>query len=218
MIVLHYGGYACDLDAVLEIADRRRVAVIEDAAHAPGATLRGQALGTFGAIGCFSFFSNKNLPVGEGGMVVTSDDGLAERLGLLRSHGMTTLTWQRHSGHASTYDVLEPGFNYRMDEIRAALGTVQLERLPEVNRRGLDTRCAIESSSTGEGACRFRSRAKRTAARLRTTSPSCSCRLASRAMVYGGSCTRSGFRPAFTIRRFTGFVRMRTQERADLFR
>ena len=133
VIVLHYGGYACDLDAVLEIADRRRVAVIEDAAHAPGATLRGQALGTFGAIGCFSFFSNKNLPVGEGGMVVTSDDALAERLGLLRSHGMTTLTWQRHSGHASTYDVLEPGFNYRMDEIRAALGTVQLERLPEAN-------------------------------------------------------------------------------------
>ena len=133
VIVLHYGGYACDLNAVLEIADRRRVAVIEDAAHAPGATLEGLALGTFGAIGCFSFFSNKNLPVGEGGMVVTSDDALAERLGLLRSHGMTTLTWQRHSGHASTYDVLEPGFNYRMDEIRAALGTVQLERLPEAN-------------------------------------------------------------------------------------
>ena len=133
MIVLHYGGYACDLDSTLEVAERHGVAVVEDAAHAPGATLRGQALGTFGAIGCFSFFSNKNVPVGEGGMVVTADDALATRLGLLRSHGMTTLTWQRHSGHASTYDVLEPGFNYRMDEIRAALAMVQLARLPDAN-------------------------------------------------------------------------------------
>jgi dTDP-4-amino-4,6-dideoxygalactose transaminase len=133
VIVLHYGGYACDVDAALQVAERHGVAVVEDAAHAPGATLRGQALGTFGVIGCFSFFSNKNVPIGEGGMVVTADDALATRLGLLRSHGMTTLTWQRHSGHASTYDVLEPGFNYRMDEIRAALAMVQLERLPAAN-------------------------------------------------------------------------------------
>ncbi len=108
--------------------------MIEDAAHAPGATLRGRACGTLGAVGCFSFFSNKNLPVGEGGMVVTNDDELAARLRLLRSHGMTTLTWDRHRGHASGYDVVLPGFNYRLDEMRAALGLVQLRRLPERER------------------------------------------------------------------------------------
>lgn len=133
VIVLHYAGYACDLDAVLGVADRNGIVVVEDAAHAPGALLRGQALGTFGAIGCFSFFANKNLPVGEGGMVVTSNSELAERLGLLRSHGMTTLTWQRHTGHASSYDVVEPGLNYRLDELRAAIATVQLARLGAAN-------------------------------------------------------------------------------------
>jgi dTDP-4-amino-4,6-dideoxygalactose transaminase len=86
-----------------------------------------------GAVGCFSFFSNKNLPVGEGGMVVTEDDELAEKIRLFRSHGMTTLTWDRHRGHASTYDVVLEGFNYRLDEIRAAIGLIELERLEEKN-------------------------------------------------------------------------------------
>ena len=86
-----------------------------------------------GAIGCFSFFSNKNLPVGEGGMLVTNDDELSERLRLLRSHGMTTLTWDRHRGHAHSYDVVTHGFNYRLDEIRAAMALVQLGRLAEGN-------------------------------------------------------------------------------------
>jgi len=133
VVVLHYGGFACDLDAALEITASRGIVVIEDAAHAPGATWRGRALGTVGAIGCFSFFANKNVPVGEGGAVVTSDTALADRLRLLRSHGMTTLTWQRHQGQASEYDVLEAGLNFRIDEIRAALATLQLSRLPRAN-------------------------------------------------------------------------------------
>ena len=133
VIMLHYAGFACDVEAVGELADRHGIAVVEDAAHAPGARWRGRALGTFGAVGCFSFFSNKNLPVGEGGMVVTSDDAIADRLRLLRSHGMTTLTWQRHQGHASAYDVVEPGLNYRLDELRAALAIVQLRRLADGN-------------------------------------------------------------------------------------
>jgi dTDP-4-amino-4,6-dideoxygalactose transaminase len=89
--------------------------------------------GTLGSVGCFSFFANKNLPIGEGGMLVTDDDELADRLKLLRSHGMTTLTWDRHRGHAHSYDVLAAGFNYRLDELRAATGLVQLHRLPEEN-------------------------------------------------------------------------------------
>jgi dTDP-4-amino-4,6-dideoxygalactose transaminase len=133
ILVLHYAGYCCDIDAILEVARRHDLVVIEDAAHAPGATRDGRMCGTFGHVGCFSFFSNKNLPIGEGGMVVTDDDELARRLHLLRSHGMTTLTWARHRGHASSYDVLLPGFNYRLDELRAAIGLVQLGRLPAEN-------------------------------------------------------------------------------------
>jgi dTDP-4-amino-4,6-dideoxygalactose transaminase len=133
IVVLHYGGFPCDLGAVGEIAERHGLVVVEDAAHAPGASWRGRMCGTIGRVGCFSFFSNKNLPVGEGGMVVTDDDELAERLRLLRSHGMTTLTWDRHRGHAASYDVAARGFNYRLDEVRATVGLVQLRRLPEEN-------------------------------------------------------------------------------------
>ena len=133
VVVLHYGGYPCDMQAVREIAERRDLIVIEDAAHAPGATWRGEPCGSLGLAGCFSFFSNKNMPLGEGGMVVTDDDHVAEQLRLLRSHGMTTLTWARHRGHASSYDVLLAGFNYRLDELRAAIGLVQLRRLPAEN-------------------------------------------------------------------------------------
>ena len=133
VVVLHYGGFPCDMDAVLEIADRTGVTVVEDAAHAPGATWNGKPCGSFGRVGCFSFFSNKNLPVGEGGMIVTDDHDVAAQLRLLRSHGMTTLTWDRHRGHASTYDVVTEGFNVRMDELRAAIALVQLRRLPAAN-------------------------------------------------------------------------------------
>jgi dTDP-4-amino-4,6-dideoxygalactose transaminase len=134
LLVLHYGGYCCDIDAILDVARRHHLVVIEDAAHALGASWRGRMCGTFGDVGCFSFFSNKNLAVGEGGMVVTDDDEAARRIRLLRSHGMTALTWARHQGHAHSYDVVAPGFNYRFDELRAAIGLVQLKRLDASNR------------------------------------------------------------------------------------
>jgi dTDP-4-amino-4,6-dideoxygalactose transaminase len=121
------------MDAIAQVADRHELVIVEDAAHAPGASFHGWMCGTLGRVGCFSFFSNKNLPVGEGGMILTGDDELAKQLRLLRSHGMTTLTWDRHRGHASSYDVVLPGFNYRLDEVRAVLGLVQLRRLPEEN-------------------------------------------------------------------------------------
>jgi dTDP-4-amino-4,6-dideoxygalactose transaminase len=133
IVVLHYAGVPCDMDAVRDIADRHGVAVVEDAAHAPGASWRGRSCGTLGRVGCFSFFANKNLPIGEGGMVVTDDADLAGRVRLLRSHGMTRLTWDRHKGHAGSYDVATPGLNYRLDDVRAAIGMVQLERLPSEN-------------------------------------------------------------------------------------
>jgi dTDP-4-amino-4,6-dideoxygalactose transaminase len=135
VMVMHYGGFACRMDEIRKLADRFGLAIVEDAAHAPGARYRGRLCGTLGDIGCFSFFANKNLPVGEGGMLVTDDDELAKRLRLLRSHGMTALTWDRQRGHASGYDVVMAGYNYRLDEFRAALGIVQLGRLPAENER-----------------------------------------------------------------------------------
>lgn len=133
--VLHYAGFPCAIAQIRDIADRKGLAVIEDCAHAPGASHAGRPLGSWGEAGAFSFFSNKNLSTGEGGMVVTGDDEIARRLRLIRSHGMTTLTLDRHKGHAFTYDVLLPGYNYRMDEIHAALGSVQLSKLAEKNER-----------------------------------------------------------------------------------
>jgi dTDP-4-amino-4,6-dideoxygalactose transaminase len=133
VIVLHYAGFPCDMESIMEIAARRELVVIEDAAHSPGATWRGKACGAIGDAGCFSFFANKNLPVGEGGMIVTDDVEIAQRLRLLRSHGMTTTTWDRERGHAHSYDVATPGFNYRMDEAHAAVGSVQLGRIAEAN-------------------------------------------------------------------------------------
>jgi dTDP-4-amino-4,6-dideoxygalactose transaminase len=138
VIVVHYAGYPCkDILAIAKLCKYRGIGLIEDVAHAPGASVDGRACGTFGDVGCFSFFSNKNLSIGEGGMVSTLNLNLHKKLCYLRSHGMTTLTLDRHKGRAITYDVAQPGLNYRMDEMRAAIGSVQLEKLPAGNlRRG----------------------------------------------------------------------------------
>ncbi|MGO9621881.1 MAG: DegT/DnrJ/EryC1/StrS family aminotransferase [Desulfobaccales bacterium] len=139
IMVLHYGGYPCDLDGVRALAAKYNLKIIEDCAHAPGAVYHSkdgpQMAGTIGDVGCFSFFANKNMTTGEGGMVVTKDDGLAEKIRIRRSHGMTTLTWDRHKGHSFSYDVVARGYNYRLDEMRAALGLVQLRNLAENNAR-----------------------------------------------------------------------------------
>jgi dTDP-4-amino-4,6-dideoxygalactose transaminase len=135
IMVMHYGGYPCQMSEIMQIAHRHGLAVIEDAAHAPGACYKDCALGTWGDVSCFSFFSNKNLATGEGGMLVTERDDIADRVRVLRSHGMTSLTWDRHQGHAYSYDVVDLGHNYRIDEIRASLGLVQLKKLEANNSR-----------------------------------------------------------------------------------
>jgi len=141
IIVVHYGGYACDMPAIMALAAEYGLVVIEDAAHAIGSSLDGRMLGTRGQTGCFSFFSNNNMTTGEGGMIVTDNNVLAERLRRLRSHGMTSVTWDRHKGHAWSYDVVDLGYNYRLDEMRSALGRVQLSKLGAYNsRRGELTR------------------------------------------------------------------------------
>jgi dTDP-4-amino-4,6-dideoxygalactose transaminase len=129
IVVMHYGGFPCDMDRILNLARKHRLRVLEDACHGPLSEYRGRKLGTMGDIGCFSFFSNKNISTGEGGMLVTGDADFAQRARLLRSHGMTTLSYQRASGHSTRYDVIDSGYNYRMDDIHAALGIVQLGKL-----------------------------------------------------------------------------------------
>ena len=133
--VMHYAGFACDMKSIIKIAKIHNLYVIEDCAHAPGAESNSKKCGTIGDIGCFSFFSNKNMTTGEGGMVTTNDDEIDRKVRLMRSHGMTTLTWERFKGHAFSYDVVEPGFNYRIDEIRSAIGLTQLDKLLSYNAR-----------------------------------------------------------------------------------
>lgn len=133
VVVMHYGGYPCDMDAVRSLAAKHGLFVVEDAAHAPGATHRGTMAGCLGDVAAFSFFSNKNLATGEGGMVTTASAEMAQKLRLLRSHGMTHQTMDRHKGHAYSYDVVLLGYNYRLTEIEAALGSVQLAKLPALN-------------------------------------------------------------------------------------
>ena len=133
LCVMHYGGYPCSMDEIMEFASRRGLWVVEDAAHAPGAALAEIRCGAWGDIGCFSFFGNKNISCAEGGLVVTQRDDLAEKIRALRSHGMTSLTWDRFRGHQSTYDVATPGFNYRMDDLRASILDVQLCSLDRTN-------------------------------------------------------------------------------------
>jgi dTDP-4-amino-4,6-dideoxygalactose transaminase len=133
VIVVDQAGVPADVDAIRALCDPRGIVVVEDAACAAGATYRGAPVGRAAAIAAYSFHPRKLLTTGEGGMIVTDDAELAERVRLLRSHGMTTLTWDRHRGHAGGYDVLAQGFNYRLDEIRAAMGLVQLRRLPAEN-------------------------------------------------------------------------------------
>jgi dTDP-4-amino-4,6-dideoxygalactose transaminase len=127
--LVHFAGYPCDMTAISEIAEDHNLKVIEDAAHAVGASWGDQHCGAIGDIGCFSFFANKNLVTGEGGMITTDDDLLAEKIQRLRSHGMTTLTWDRHRGHAHSYDVVDLGFNYRINEIASSIGLIQLRKL-----------------------------------------------------------------------------------------
>lgn len=135
VMIVHYGGVPCDMDAIVRLCKSKNIALIEDVAHAPGAEYNTVKCGTFGDISCFSFFTNKNLSVGEGGMVIAKTEELNAKIKFLRSHGMSTLTLDRHQGRAITYDVLQPGLNYRMDEMRAALGLVQLEKLEEANNK-----------------------------------------------------------------------------------
>jgi dTDP-4-amino-4,6-dideoxygalactose transaminase len=133
VIAVHFCGYPAAIATLRQLCDEHGLILIEDCAQAIGATIddAGRQVGTIGELGAFSFFSKKQLCVGEGGMVTSADDALADRVRLLRSHAMTSSTWDRHRGHDPAYDVVDVGFNYRLDEPRAAFGLSRLERLAE---------------------------------------------------------------------------------------
>lgn len=164
ILYVTYGGHPGELAGVAALAQRHGLDLLQDAAHAAGTRLYGRSPGAIGRAAAFSFFSNKNLAIGEGGMVVTDDDALARQIRVLRSHGMTTLSWDRHRGHAADHDVIALGFNYRIDEPRSALGRQRLGRLDDDNARraDLDARyreflgdhvvCALPPGAEGESA------------------------------------------------------------------
>src|SRR3990172_4331911 len=131
IIVMHYAGFPCDMDKIMAIAHKYNLKVLEDACHGPLSEYKGRKLGTIGDLGCFSFFSNKNISTGEGGMLVTNNRQFYKKAVILRSHGMTSLSYERFKGHNTSYDVLDLGYNYRMDDLRAALGLAQLCKLKD---------------------------------------------------------------------------------------
>jgi dTDP-4-amino-4,6-dideoxygalactose transaminase len=135
IILVHFAGYLADREAWQSFARRKGLLLIEDAAHAPGLP----AVGTFGEAAAFSFYGNKNMTTAEGGAIIARDRSLRETIKRARAHGMTSGTRQRLDSRSPAYDVTMLGFNYRMDELRAAFGLAQLRNLAKWNdvRRGL---------------------------------------------------------------------------------
>lgn len=130
ILVVHMAGFPCQMDEIMAIAQKHSLKVIEDACHGPLSEYKGKKLGTIGDCAAFSFFSNKNISTGEGGMFISNNKELADKARLLRSHGMTTMSYQRAGGHATAYDIVELGYNFRLDDIHAAIAIEQLKKLP----------------------------------------------------------------------------------------
>ena len=143
IVPMHYGGNLARMSELLDICKRHGLMMIEDSCHAVGARYddahgrapHGVMAGSIGDLGTFSFYANKNLACGEGGMLVSDRDDLAERIQMMRSHGMTRSSWERHHGRAGSYDIALAGFNYRLDELHAAIGRAQLAKLLDGNAR-----------------------------------------------------------------------------------
>lgn len=143
IVPMHYGGNLARMSMLMELCQRHGLALIEDSCHAVGAAYHdpqgrephGVMAGSIGDLGTFSFYANKNLACGEGGMLVTNRDDLGDRIQMMRSHGMTRSSWERHHGRPGSYDIALAGFNYRLDELHAALGRAQLAKLFPGNQR-----------------------------------------------------------------------------------
>lgn len=145
ILTVDYGGHPCEYDRLQAIADRHGLVIVDDAAHALGASYRGRPVGTLARVTAFSFYATKNLSTGEGGAAVTDDEALADRIRLLSLHGMSRDAWKRYSDTGSWYyEVVAPGWKYNLSDVLAAIGVGQLERFDEFQqrRRELVTRMA----------------------------------------------------------------------------
>ncbi|MBT8379761.1 MAG: DegT/DnrJ/EryC1/StrS family aminotransferase [Ignavibacteria bacterium] len=130
IIPVHYGGQPCDMDEILDIAKKYGLKVLEDAAHSLPATYKGKRIGTISDVTCFSFYATKTLSTGEGGMICTNDDELAERCSIMRLHGINRDAWKRYSESGSWYyEVVAPGFKYNFTDLQASLGLPQLKKV-----------------------------------------------------------------------------------------
>ena len=135
IIPVHFGGLPCEMDKIVKIAKKYKLKIIEDCAHAIEGKYKKRHLGTFGDTGCFSFYANKNLTTGEGGMLITNNKKIYEKVKILRLHGMSKDSWKRFGVENSkvhkfmNYDVLSVGFKYNMTDMMAAMGNVQLKKI-----------------------------------------------------------------------------------------
>ncbi len=134
IIPVHYGGQSCDMKEILKIAQKHNLGIIEDCAHALGSKYKKKYCGTFGKVGCFSFYPTKIITTGEGGMVSTNDAKIFKKISLLKSHSMSVSAVDRESKATWKYDITDLGYNYRLDEIRASLGISQLSRIKKINQ------------------------------------------------------------------------------------
>ena len=137
IIIVHYGGQACDLKEILEISKSHNIPIIEDCAHSLGSEYKNKKCGNFGIASCFSFYPTKVITTGEGGMISTNNSKLSHKVNLLRSHALNKLPPEREKQGAWKYDVVDLGYNYRLDEIHAALGSSQLNRISTINKKRL---------------------------------------------------------------------------------
>jgi dTDP-4-amino-4,6-dideoxygalactose transaminase len=136
VIPVHYSGYACDMDAILQLAERYNLTVIEDAAHAFPCSYKGRMIGTIGHLTCFSFYATKTITTGEGGMITTANAEFADRLRILALHGISRDAWNRYTAQGNwRYDISAVGYKYNLTDMQAALGLAQLARAEELRLR-----------------------------------------------------------------------------------
>jgi dTDP-4-amino-4,6-dideoxygalactose transaminase len=140
ILPVHYAGYSCDMDAILAIAQRHGLKVVEDAAHALPSRYNGKMIGTIGDITCFSFYATKTMTTGEGGMLTTENFDFAERMRRLSLHGISKDAWKRYTAEGTwRYDILETGYKYNMTDLVASIGIAQLAKCEAMCAR----RCSI---------------------------------------------------------------------------
>lgn len=134
IIVVHYGGQACDMDEIISISKKHGLFVIEDCAHALGSKYKQKKCGSMGQAGCFSFYPTKIITTGEGGMITTNNSSIFKNSSILRSQGMSISAEKREEKARWDYDITQLGYNYRLDEIRSSLGLSQFERINQINK------------------------------------------------------------------------------------